>query len=157
MFSFTVWNQYTNRRYENEGTRIDYILVSRDFSPHLDAGKDGVLRCCNFPSTEYESEEAALHAATASGKFSAPSFGGGGIATAESDALDTQFGPRSTGIIYTPPSYSDHVATSLLLNEDGAQKYFRTDLTLETKDSSTKKSQPHKVQQSISSFFAKAS
>lgn len=138
------------------GTRIDYILLSKDFTPYLDAGEDGVLRCCKFPSTDYESENAALHAATASGLYTGASFGGGGIACTTMDALNSQFGPRSTGIIYTPPSYSDHVATSLLLREDEATTYFRTNLTLESiKDSGTKKSQPHKVQQSISNYFLK--
>jgi len=153
--SFTCWDQYTNKRYENLGTRIDYILVSNDFAPYLDTGQDGVLPCSNFTSKDFESEEAALHAATASGKYTGASYGGGGIVRGDFSVLETQFTPRSTGIIYTSPTYSDHVATSLLLNDDGTTNYFRLNLTLNVKDSSTRKSQPHKVQQSISNFFLK--
>ena len=32
---YTCFNQYTNRRYENEGARIDYILVDAEMSGNL--------------------------------------------------------------------------------------------------------------------------
>ena len=50
-------------------------------------------------------------------------------------------------IIYTPPTYSDHVAVSLYLSLS------MNSLDLNEKDSDTKKTQPHKVQKSISDFF----
>jgi hypothetical protein len=153
---FTCWNQYSNRRFENKGTRIDYILISKDFSSSLKVRKDcALLRCCNDLSSEYNSEDAALHAATASGLFMGASFEGGGIAAATRDALHTQFGPRSTGIIYTPPSYSDHVAVSLLLDDDWDREYLMK-VKLKQDDLATRKSQPHKSQQTICSYFNKA-
>ena len=92
-------------------------------------------------------------AATACGLFESGSFAGGGIASATKRALDTQFiGVPHSGMIYTPPSYSDHIAVSLLLKDDsilnGSSK-----LEL-MNDASTRKAQPHKRQRSISSFFS---
>ena len=28
---FTIWSQYTNKRYDNEGSRIDFVLVDEPF------------------------------------------------------------------------------------------------------------------------------
>lgn len=130
-------------------------------------------------------EEAALAAATARGKFQPVSFEGGGIVEASQEALDTQFGPRHTGMIYTPPSYSDHIAISLLLADSTGKademtgesiaavtckKTFENEVKKSScvctwldenwgklvldGDPSTKRSQPHKVQTSIASFFS---
>ena len=65
--------------------------------------------------------------------------------------VETQFGSPHTGMIYTAPQYSDHIGVSLLFNEKFDQ--YRSTLTLDTKDVDAKKSQPHKSQTSISSFF----
>ncbi|EJK60164.1 hypothetical protein THAOC_19533 [Thalassiosira oceanica] len=102
-------------------------------------------------------DAAALSATTASGLFEGGGYGGGGIATATRRALDSQFlGGPHTGIVYTPPSYSDHVAISLLMREGFGGEYCRTAgggaLELGT-DPETKKAQPHKRQRSIASFF----
>ena len=35
---FTCWDQSTNRRYVNEGSRIDYILIDRALMPYLQKG-----------------------------------------------------------------------------------------------------------------------
>ena len=45
---FTCFNQYTNRRYENEGARIDYILIDGSLSNNLREreGNEG-LSCGN--------------------------------------------------------------------------------------------------------------
>ncbi len=68
-------------------------------------------------------------------------------------ALDSQFdGLPHEGIIYTPP-YSDHVDISLLLDENWDQLYCSKTLVLDGKCSTTKKTQPHKAQMSLSSFF----
>ena len=150
---FTCWNQQFNRRFENIGSRIDYAIIDSSIREYLDNGLDQNLRCCNLDNTQsYGTDEAALHAATASGQFQGAGFGGGGISSVSQKVLDTQFGARHTGIIYTPPSYSDHVAISLLLKEEWGKDHLRRDLTL-TSDSATKRSQPHKGQQKISSFF----
>merc|ERR1712183_774399 len=97
-------------------------------------------------------EEAALMAATANGMFEGGSFAGGGIAAATKRALDTQFGDGKphTGLIYTPPSYSDHIAVSLLMKDDFRDYVGQLKLG---NDSLTRKAQPHKKQRSIASFF----
>jgi len=148
---FTCWHQYTNKRFENEGCRIDYMLVDEPLLEHIQRGPDDPLRCCRFDGNPI-CEEAALHAATASGSFKGSSFEGGGIALASQHALDTQFGGAAhTGVIYTPPSYSDHIATSLLLND----LFVEPSLHLDETDAATKRAQPHKKQKSIASFFGK--
>ena len=97
-------------------------------------------------------EEAALMAATARGLFESGSYSGGGIAQATRRALDTQFvGAPHTGMIYTPPSYSDHVAVSLLMKDDLLDRVGSLDLI---GDAPTRRAQPHKRQKSISSFFS---
>lgn len=147
---FTCWHQYTNKRFDNEGCRIDYMLVDKPLLEHIQRGHGNPLRCCSYDGNPL-CAEAALHAATASGSFQGSSFEGGGIAAASQHALDTQFGPAHTGIVYTPPSYSDHIATSLLFSDS----FVETSLELDESDAATKKAQPHKTQKSIASFFGK--
>jgi len=151
---FTCWNQHTNRRFENMGSRIDYALADEALVGYIDNEGSQMLRCCKYQHADenYESEEAALHAAIASGMFQGAGFAGGGIATATQEALGTQFmGSPHTGIIYTAPQYSDHVPVSLLLNKKFDEKYVSMQLVLNDKE--TKNAQPHKKQQSISNFF----
>jgi hypothetical protein len=150
---FTCWDQFTNRRYTNDGARIDYTLVDASLLEHVQQGVDS-LRCCGSSEDEdHLSEAAALRAVTANGQFRPVSFQGGGIQESTQAALDTQFGEPHSGMVYTPPSFSDHIATSLLLNDTILPK----DLVLDEKDSTTRRTQPHKVQKSIASFFGKAS
>ena len=151
---FTCWNQNTNRRYYNEGARIDYTLVDSTLTQFLERGTDA-LRCGGSPreqDLDPASEAAALCAATANGRFRPVSFEGGGIIEASQEALDTQFGKQHTGMIYTPPSFSDHIAISLLLNDSCCAR----DLVLDDRDLPTRKSQPHKSQTTLSSFFGAA-
>jgi exonuclease III len=146
---FTCWHQQKNRRYVNEGGRIDFTLVDSALLGHVDTSC-GNLRCGTKPHDDPNGEEAALMACTANGMFQAPSFSGGGIAQVSKRALDSQFGPPHTGMIYTPPSYSDHIAISLLMKES-----FNTvvgQLSLQS-NASTRKSQPHKKQKSMMSFL----
>lgn len=152
---FTCWNQQTNCRFENIGTRIDYTIVDESLVQYIDNDGSQKLRCCHFSdeTKDFGSEEAALHAAVASGLFQGASFEGGGIATATQRALETQFGENHTGIIYTAPQYSDHVAVSLLLNKKFDDAYISRSLVLKT-GKETKLAQPHKMQQSISAFFS---
>lgn len=175
---FTCWDQRTNNRFDNLGVRLDYTILDKSISNYIDTttSKKLRLRCCNYPiEKDYNTEEASLHAATASGQFQGASFDGGGIVDATQRALDSQFGDdagkeggdagvvgnkddyytkqRHTGIIYTPPSYSDHVAVSLLLNDKFRQEHLSMTLQLDLKCPCTKKAQPHRSQTSISSFF----
>ena len=147
----TCWHQQQNKRYTNEGGRIDFTLVDRALMDHVEPIDGQALRCGKEPHSNPLGEEAALLAATAGGLFEPPSFSGGGVAVATKRAMDTQFGPAHSGMIYTPPSYSDHIAISLLMKS--SFRDFVGQLSLGS-DSSTKKSQPHKKQRSISSFFS---
>ena len=69
----------------------------------------------------------------------------GGIQEATQDALDTQFGPAHTGMIYTPPTFSDHIAISVLFEDSILPR----DLNLDGNNVATRKAQPHKLQKSI--------
>lgn len=146
---FTCWHQQKNRRYVNEGGRIDFTLVDKAILDQVDTSS-GSLRCGTKPHANPFGEEAALMACTSNGMFQAPSFSGGGIAQVSKRALDSQFGPPHTGMIYTPPSYSDHIAISLLMKESFNANAGQ--LTLQS-NASTKKSQPHKKQKSMMSFL----
>ena len=96
---FTVWHQYTNRRYENEGSRIDYTLIDRSLEKYVNQEEISKLRCGGVHSkhTEANTEESALCAATANNQFLPASFRGGGIVSATQAALDTQFGDPHSG------------------------------------------------------------
>lgn len=145
---FTCWNQYTNRRFVNDGNRIDYTFVDKELEPFLRKGAQ--LRGTCGDGDDPDSDTAAFHAVTANGGYKAASFDGSGIANASQDALDSQFGKLHTGMIYTPPSYSDHIAVSLLLDDTLVQSFVQLDDT----DRPTRKAQPHKMQSSIKSFFS---
>ena len=172
---FTCWNQFTNRRYENEGTRIDYTIIDRSLLRHLDYQSTGgnidpssMLRC-PCPSLDPLSERAALCAATSNGRFQPVSYQGEGIMEPSQDALDSQFGPPHTGMVYTPPSFSDHIGVSILFrdtmfpslhnrtNVGGNCNSIETNavgLVLNDKSSvATRKAQPHKKQKSLASYF----
>ena len=117
---------------------------------HVQKGDVLALRCASS-NEDPLGENAALSAATANGAFKPVSFEGEGIVTPSQDSLDTQFGTPHTGIVYTPPSFSDHVGVSLLVDDATCPR----DLTLNEQDSATRKAQPHKAQTSIASFFSK--
>jgi exodeoxyribonuclease III len=148
---FTCWNQSTNRRYANDGARIDLTLADADLVCKLQPlSCDNALRCATKLDTRVNplSVEAAARAATAGGRFQAASYQGGGIQEASQEALLSQFGPPHTGMIYTPPSYSDHIAISLYMDDT----ILPNTLTLLEKDIMTRKCQPHKAQRTMTAF-----
>lgn len=151
---FTCWDQFKNKRYENQGARIDFTLIDQSLSRYLRRGKVSSLRCGEC-SQEYDpgSDTAALCAATADGRYQPVSFAGGGIVDASQRVLNTQFGIPHTGHVYTPPSYSDHIAISVLLDDSLCS----SKLQLLENDKSTKESQPHKKVRTINSYFGVAS
>jgi exonuclease III len=172
---FTCWNQNKNCRYVNEGARIDYTLLDRSLLPYLRAGSNP-LAVENGGGDDNEgnnawTEAAALRATTASGLFQPVSYHGGGMVEASRPALDTQFtiAPH-TGLVYTPPTFSDHIGVSLLLDDDvflakatgpsiGATEGAAAPpppppLELDTSDAETRRAQPHKQLKSIASFFS---
>lgn len=134
----------------NDGARIDYILVDKDFfEAHGRHGSelDGPLDPTGTKDTS--SEHAALHMGTAGGLWEPAPYDGSGMAEASRAVYDSQFVEPHTGIIYTPPKYSDHVATSLVLDVDLAgPRLVRT--------SAVAKTQPHAAQQSIAAMFSSA-
>eukprot|EP00934_Nitzschia_sp_Nitz4_P004203 Nitzschia sp. Nitz4//scaffold48_size128905//89384//91204//NITZ4_003611-RA/size128905-processed-gene-0.120-mRNA-1//-1//CDS//3329553015//4193//frame0 len=153
---FTCWNQFTNRRYVNEGARIDFALVDGSLAGVLQRGNVKHLRCgCGCPERHLDADGEVICAVTANGGFRPVSFEGGGIIEASRSVLDSQFGQPHTGIIYTPPSFSDHVAISLLLDNKSITGLEQISSNLQ--HVTTRKAQPHKMQQSITSFFGKAS
>ena len=117
---YTCFYQYTNRRYDNEGSRIDYVLADRSLadclsSPPLtlscgDPAKlDKLLPAATTRAVFEKTFDAAALAATFSGGFRPAPMEGGGMEEASSSGILSQFQPTS-GIIYTPPQYSDHLA-----------------------------------------------
>jgi len=119
----------------------------------------------NNPNTmDPLSEQAALCAATANGQFRPVSYGGEGIASAPKRVLDTQFsGTPHTGMVYTPPSFSDHIGVSVALQEQdksGSNQHTSevdesndAHAVVVSDDKETKRTQPHKTQRSIASFL----
>ncbi|EKX37309.1 hypothetical protein GUITHDRAFT_78231, partial [Guillardia theta CCMP2712] len=109
---FTCWDQYTNERYRNEGARIDYILVDKKlFSSSARRGIE-----LHSPShMDPYSAEAAAWACTEGGRWVAAPFEGGGIQDGPEETYTCQFRAPSSGILYTPPQYSDHIGVSVIL------------------------------------------
>lgn len=155
-YRFTCWDQQTNRRYSNEGTRIDHILV--DESLIYQAGIIGLSKLAGEEEMEREKVElstnewdkrAALGACTGFGSFKGATYDGNGIPDAPAAAFSMHFRPKHTGIMYTPPEYSDHVGVSFCLDK---RKLNIGNLSL-SRDDETKLCQPHLKQSSITSFF----
>lgn len=116
-------------------------------------GEVSSLRCGDSSGKcDPGSDAAALCAATANGMCQPVSFAGGGIIKASQKALNTQFRTPHTGHVHTPPSHSDHVGVSVLLDDELCSH----DLELQENDKATKESQPHKKVQTINSCFSAA-
>jgi exonuclease III len=157
---FTSWNQMCNLRYSNCGARLDYIICDR-------AAYDKGLVICS-PSTELPgadeqheatSSKAALHAATHFGKWHATATKGLACGDGLSTQTDnmrlnhSQFPSKPyTGMVYTPPSYSDHIAVAVALKDNLNAESTLTRPEVATK-SDTKHCQPWRSQSSLKSFF----
>lgn len=153
---FTAWDQYTNKRYENIGARIDLTLVGRSlFERHVARGSSplqgGNQRISN------DSEEAACRAAVAkqeSGlQYQPAPFDGGGISEAPMQLIDEQYKYNGSGIVYTPPKWSDHAAISLFMPVLPSRAGDAAQLC---NDKSTRAAQPHKQNKSIKQMFQNA-
>mmetsp|Transcript_29702 Transcript_29702/g.96752 ORF Transcript_29702/g.96752 Transcript_29702/m.96752 type:complete len:637 (+) Transcript_29702:442-2352(+) len=148
---FTAWSQYNNSRYRNEGGRIDYAIVDRGFF-EAHAVRGGPLQ-------GGEDENAALAAATGDGLFKQAPFDGSGLDFSDPGppAYAKQFREQPhTGVLYTPPRFSDHVGVTLLLR--GARGTFFSEREPTRRwDATTRKAQPHTLALSrpITAFFAK--
>jgi hypothetical protein len=158
---FTCWHQYTNQRYVNSGSRIDFVLLDECLVQFLRKGGDlyGTSDAC----PDADSPQAARNACVAHGLWRQAAYDGSGIDSGTRQANDAQFVPPHTGIIYTPPRFSDHVAVSALLDD----AIFDPSSSSSSSSSSsqgrlfpskhTRATQPHRKQKSISSFFGSGS
>lgn len=158
---FTIWDQFRNKRYSNEGARIDFTLIDASLKPYLQRGDETVksLRCgCSEDCSRHDpnSEEAALCAATCGGKYVAVSFEGGGIVEASQTTLEhcSHFGKPHTGMIYSPPSLSDHIPVCVLLDNKVDDCLASRRLLLRATDKSVRDAQPHKKQRTIKDIFS---
>eukprot|EP00053_Salpingoeca_punica_P012324 m.110342 g.110342 ORF g.110342 m.110342 type:complete len:739 (-) comp15914_c1_seq1:710-2926(-) len=207
---YTCWDQYRNRRYENEGSRIDYIVVDGASSANLVRGPplyvaQGVPRRVSLATTATSTTEAAasttvslseeaepsesvttptepsssidkqqqqaagprqssvdvtsaaaaLTAATGGGHWRPAPFDGSGLNVGTRMDDEAQFYVPHTGMLYTPPVYSDHIAVSLLFLRPKSNSSSSSDdcVTLAS-DKVTRRAQPHLKQPSIRTFFS---
>merc|ERR1740129_1704931 len=151
---FTCWDQYKNRRYENIGGRIDFIFVDQSFfERHAHKGDELVTHRRAAP----DSAEAALLAATLGGLSEPSSFAGGGMPPLDEAEYNAQFrAAPATGMVYTPPQLSDHIAVSLLLRDVPIPAMAAdTSGSVAQRDAATKKCQPHRTAKRISDFFTR--
>ena len=127
---FTCWDQYRNERYDNAGARIDYIFVDKTIVPAVrlmetpdvfrSKGPTGA-EVGERPLAFSSDRSKAFASVTAQGQWKAVPFGGGGISNGDitQSAKNFEFSftnPPQTGIVYTAPLFSDHVATSVVLD-----------------------------------------
>lgn len=187
---YTCWDQSTNRRYSNEGSRIDHILVDKAFMSKVTVRSEDLPIGCRLCGEEEmllrqkqthasiapfdEGEEsvywdslAALHAATCGGLFTGASgvYSGGekGIPDAlDSNAYQVHLNQcPHTGMVYTPPEYSDHIAVSLYCTMTGDTDtndiFQASPLEILKGDVNTRLTQPHNKQSNITSFFISSS
>eukprot|EP00757_Euglenozoa_sp_SAG-D1_P023475 gene23475-184_t len=66
----------------------------------------------------YTSAPARRLAVTANDQYRAAPFDGSGTPEVEQWVLDEHFALPHTGMIFTPPKYSDHIGVSCLMNTD---------------------------------------
>ncbi len=147
--SFTCFDQYRNKRFVNEGNRIDFILVDPELKDYLRREEsegniqgtvgstielarrgEGAAASHSTGATtldsardEFDSEfdgpirAEGIRRVTEAGRFfGAPTDGGGLPSLQKADAELHFTGLPKTGIIFTPPQMSDHLAVSCVLH-----------------------------------------
>lgn len=150
---FTCWDQSKNKRYVNAGSRIDFMLASRDWweevaGPPPPPPEPAVAAAVGVLTAAQDMLRCNLSLVTADGLFRPALPGGGGIPTAAAAAYQRQFQPPVTGMVYTPPDFSDHAAVSAVLRLNPSP------LPL-ARDAATRRSQPHRQQAAITGYFQK--
>jgi hypothetical protein len=156
----SAWRcQYTNDRYINGGRRIDYTMVDRDFFAEF-ALKGELPLDTGGADLDPNSPEAALAACTLNGSYKMAAFEGGGMVDMRTDQYNAQFRAPCTGLVYTPPKLSDHIAVTLLLRSgavtpaDSAHMKRCPDTGKFKYDAETRKCQPHvSSSKPLTSFF----
>ncbi|OLP85366.1 DNA-(apurinic or apyrimidinic site) lyase 2 [Symbiodinium microadriaticum] len=152
---YTQWNQLANSRFSNTGARLDYILCDTSMQKHLVRTPTSEL-AGSSPLHAAETAEAAQNAATCFGAWhSAPACGrlrasdGLGLQKDDMRLNNSQFRSPHTGILYTPPRYSDHVAVcarfeGLCLGG-----------VVALSEAESRRTQPCSSQETLTNFFAK--
>eukprot|EP01052_Picozoa_sp_SAG31_P024073 SAG31_NODE_2024_length_6644_cov_7.943621_6_plen_213_part_00 len=138
-------------RYSNVGARIDYTLVDRSLWERATVRTARLYTPTMDQAVDPLSAFGAAAAATAGGRWRPAAFDGSGVPEGKTEDYQLQFQLPGTGLVYTPPLYSDHIAASLLLERlpTGASLQLATDVA-------TKRAQPHKAQRRLGAMFAAA-
>ncbi|GMH60298.1 hypothetical protein TrRE_jg11708, partial [Triparma retinervis] len=97
--------------------------------------------------------EAAALAATFTGGFEPASFSGAGMTAPSTNAINGHLDARQSGIVYTPPTYSDHVAVVCHFKFEADEERGQGGGEELAKDKGTKECQPHRAQKSLAGFF----
>ncbi|KAK7194020.1 endonuclease/exonuclease protein-like protein [Novymonas esmeraldas] len=125
---YTCWDQSRNRRLENEGTRLDYILVDTALLPavvcraetanNVLAASPVAVRQDDFFSEVHGAEfRDGVARAMANGAYPPAPFDGTGMPALSEQARELCCaGLPSTGLVVTPPQFSDHIGVGLLLD-----------------------------------------
>ncbi|KAG5465849.1 hypothetical protein CUR178_00564 [Leishmania enriettii] len=136
---YTCWDQSRNRRLENEGTRLDYILVDSALLPAVVCRTEtannvfaGVpergLSASTAPQSSADREDFfselqgaryrdGVMRAMGNGTYPPAPFDGSGMPALSEQARELCFaGLPSTGLFVTPPQLSDHIGVGLLMN-----------------------------------------
>jgi hypothetical protein len=82
-------------------------------------------------------------------------LGGGGLLDAPAAVAETMFCDPYTGIVYTPPRFSDHVAVSCVLRDD-VRSAFPKPAAAASAAAALRHAQPHKLTAPITHFFKAA-
>lgn len=102
------------------------------------------------------SEEAALRAGTLDNHFKPVPMTGGGLPDSRREVYDHHLSrPPHTGIVYTPPQYSDHIAVSVLIDRRAIERWYDPGRA-NFRDGRTKQCQPHLAQADLMSMWAGA-
>jgi len=147
---FTCWDQSRNMRHENVGARIDYILVDRGFFAPDGASAHPVCGLKAYAGRPQDSPEAALAAAILGGLSQPAAYAGGGLPQLEEDEYAAQFRAEpGTGMLYTPPQMSDHIAVTALL------RGVPVAAAAKQRDAASLRCQPHRSSKRITDFFVR--
>ncbi|EDQ89205.1 uncharacterized protein MONBRDRAFT_37054 [Monosiga brevicollis MX1] len=135
---FTCWDQYKNRRYENRGSRIDYVLLDQDLAGLL---VGSIAPPPAPPGSGEPNDRPSLVTTAAADCANAPQLVANGWCRNPHCERCAQAATTS--------QYRDHIGVSALLK-------VVVQTTLEQQEARTRAAQPFKSQTRISSFFSKS-
>ncbi len=121
----------------------DAELYARTLLPTPPPPLYGASATCPDPN----SLQAAMNGCTAHGRWRPAEFSGGGIPEGTPHDYTLQFYQPHTGMVYTPPAFSDHIGVSHIMRH-----IVPANQTLQ-QDAATRATQPHRLQQKITAFF----